>query len=175
VGRFWTTVTRALISIHAPAGGATWRRRSLPGSAPYFNPRSRRGSDQSPTCGPITARPFQSTLPQGERPKICKQLGMDPDISIHAPAGGATRRDPDRPRDHQISIHAPAGGATDNFAGCATLEIFQSTLPQGERRERPRRGRRRRPAHFNPRSRRGSDVCGFQDLCRPASFQSTLP
>ena len=33
-------------------------------------------------------------------------------ISIHAPAMGATRAFGDRPLDFQISIHAPAMGAT---------------------------------------------------------------
>ena len=33
-------------------------------------------------------------------------------ISIHAPAGGATRRSPSTPNRSTISIHAPAGGAT---------------------------------------------------------------
>ena len=38
------------------------------------------------------------------------------DISIHAPAGGATQAAPfDARRDFYISIHAPAGGATKYY------------------------------------------------------------
>ena len=77
-------------------------------------------------------------------------------ISIHAPARGATQQNRYHtavnyyfnPRSREgsdkemllvapllvISIHAPARGATENvrmFATCQTL--FQSTLPRGER------------------------------------------
>ena len=56
-----------IISIHAPAKGATSPRYSfLPGLS-YFNPRSREGSDAFPYCPfPIKKR-FQSTLPRRER------------------------------------------------------------------------------------------------------------
>ena len=57
----------------------------------------------------------------------------------------------------EISIHAPAKGAT-RYSGAGLLPIrgFQSTLP---RRERPAGRLVQRPtAHdFNPRSREGSD------------------
>ena len=59
---------------------------------------------------------------------------MTPNISIHAPTGGATdcmRRNPVR---SEISIHAPTGGAT----------IF-CALPRVEK------------TYFNPRSHGGSD------------------
>ena len=61
-----------------------------------------------------------------------------------------------RPRKHRISIHAPAWGATGVCKNFNQTLQFQSTLPHGER-----------PeyefdivldiAHFNPRSRMGSD------------------
>ena len=51
--------------------------------------------------------------------------------------------------------------------------IFQSTLPQGERRQRQRgRGKYQ---HFNPRSHKGSDVFFFVVEAIQAIFQSTLP
>ncbi len=76
------------VSIHAPAGGATIEIITT-GNFKRFNPRSRRGSDYAVSIWPGILE-FQSTLPQGER------LGEVPyvlpfcDVSIHAPAGGAT-------------------------------------------------------------------------------------
>ena len=60
-------------------------------------------------------------------------------ISIHAPAWGTTNTDARRLADILISIHAPAWGATDRA--------------QPERHE-PH-------TDFNPRSRMGSDPCGW--------------
>ena len=100
------------------------------------------------------------------------------EISIHAPARGATDVGSLRCRTGTISIHAPARGATEfcdpkpeitaNFnprsregsdertAGIVkATDIFQSTLPRGERR----RWELTMPDwhYFNPRSREGSD------------------
>ena len=56
------------ISIHAPAKGATFSCRVLVARSPYFNPRSREGSDFAAIPTP----------------------NLDAIISIHAPAKGAT-------------------------------------------------------------------------------------
>ena len=128
----WT----ASISIHAPARGATWVRGKKRAKMPSF----------------------QSTLPQGERHlHLFRQLPRS-SISIHAPARGATVSPPILLISAAISIHAPARGATlskDTFC-ILTLDFnprsrkgsdvdvppewcvpkrFQSTLPQGERRQ----------------------------------------
>ena len=64
-------------------------------------------------------------------------------ISIHAPAWGATLEELDKPAEPNISIHAPAWGAT-------------MLLLTGSMRRR----------HFNPRSRVGSDCgAGVLRLC----------
>ncbi len=56
---------------------------------------------------------------------------------------------------HQISIHAPAKGATRPMPQRTAARLFQSTLP---RRERPNfRSLMPLRAYFNPRSREGSD------------------
>ena len=101
------------------------------------------------------------------------------DISIHAPARGATRADAVRQINADISIHAPARGATgtgtslcvpyghfnprsregSDIRDCDISRehvAFQSTLPRGERRGRQQDAFWDR--HFNPRSREGSDV-----------------
>ena len=101
------------------------------------------------------------------------------DISIHAPAKGATYLNKTLRCGVSISIHAPAKGATLPLDLPRICLIFQSTLPRRERRcveyekvhrklfqsTLPRRERLVRLSapkasisHFNPRSREGSDV-----------------
>ena len=101
------------------------------------------------------------------------------EISIHAPARGATQdsrvnisiKEDFNPRSREgsdlrkaglgwirvISIHAPARGATvQSISNPEQHAGFQSTLPRGERRRSPQ-GDRRYLRYFNPRSREGSD------------------
>ena len=54
-----------------------------------------------------------------------------------------------------ISIHAPTRGATMRIGATQVVVTFQSTLPQGERRDSGAHGTRLR--NFNPRSHKGSD------------------
>ena len=119
------------VSIHAPAGGATrgdWRKLhmglfqfTLPrGERPVdstffwydesFNSRSRGGSDASAGKMPPDKRSFNSRS-----------------------RGGSDRRCPRGSCPSRVSIHAPAGGATR--VGCvgASGRGFQFTLPRGER------------------------------------------
>ena len=118
----------------------------------YFNPRSREGSDEDVTT---------------------KVDSLE--ISIHAPARGATVDPFFGSLDHVISIHAPARGATfGTLRSIPAASLFQSTLPRGERLA-PVLFRGLSSTYFNPRSREGSDKTGsFQN---PVShlFQSTLP
>ena len=171
-----------IISIHAPAKGATYfdylkvsvrifqstlprreRRASYETRTSgrcYFNPRSREGSDSSANSIINRQTLFQSTLPRRERhpaPLPSHPLqhfnprsreGSDVahhvhrldglDISIHAPAKGATRQVCTLRHQFDISIHAPAKGATfRRTCTCFQLYAFQSTLPRRERRGRP--------------------------------------
>ena len=148
--------THAHISIHAPTRGATqtapWR------VAPDdFNPRSHEGSDQlesgrgriigisihAPTRGAtqtasftrLSSLAFQSTLPRGERLAPLDEVRHDLGISIHAPTRGATVLQIVVAHFQLISIHAPTRGATlGRLLSPLTMELFQSTLPRGERR-----------------------------------------
>ena len=121
------------------------------------------------------AEQFQSTLPQGERhPSIFSLLGVV-EISIHAPARGATginckngfasfyfnprsRKGSDKQIEDSriatinISIHAPARGATKTMQKCS-LSVW----------------------NFNPRSRKGSDGITMGGAWKFFRFQSTLP
>ena len=132
-----TSRRHSAVSIHAPARGAT------PADCPSrtarrsFNPRSRTGSDPTAPAAVMPYSRFQSTLPHGERPQELVEILQSVDVSIHAPARGATLKRRIAKVDVAVSIHAPARGAT-------------ATRP----RSPPCR------AGFNPRSRTGSDLIG---------------
>ena len=127
-------IHKCTISIHAPAWGATLRCPYYSVGCGNFNPRSRMGSDQIDSHSSPAHKPFQSTLPHGERPpkppkplrpqpfqstlphgeRLIKQAqvyGLET-ISIHAPAWGATTVHMRIIMYLLISIHAPAWGAT---------------------------------------------------------------
>ena len=59
-----------------------------------FNPLSRAGSDYATVAATIPGSRFQSTLPRGERPVGNTLPGGIYQVSIHAPARGATRWHP---------------------------------------------------------------------------------
>ena len=104
-----------IISIHAPAKGATRCNFVFCIIIFYFNPRSREGSDLCP-------------LPVN-RLFYC--------ISIHAPAKGATSLSSSFSSSLSISIHAPAKGATPWVVSQFAISgVFQSTLPRRERLDR---------------------------------------
>jgi len=78
-----------LVSIHAPARGATLNICRIPLCIQCFNPRTREGCDLTTLFHPIAT---------------C--------VSIHAPARGATLSSQPSPSSSMVSIHAPARGAT---------------------------------------------------------------
>ena len=77
---------------------------------------------------------FQSALPHGERPLLLAIVGQILDVSIRAPAWGATKIRRRNPELSAVSIRAPAWGATWFVLGAVALTLFQSALPHGERR-----------------------------------------
>ena len=103
---------KLIISIHAPAKGATSIRYNFKIAIIHFNPRSREGSDESesasdeiftvisihaPAKGATLQLTFchclclfQSTLPRRERLDFLDCFDAQVLISIHAPAKGAT-------------------------------------------------------------------------------------
>ena len=78
------------VSIHAPAWGATARIQAGVGCPGSFNPRTRVGCDRPPRTHPAPGVGFQSTHPRGVR--HIDTVGIPPaeEVSIHAPAWGAT-------------------------------------------------------------------------------------
>ena len=120
------------ISIHAPAWGATKTTRAGIRAIQFQStlPHGERPANAfalSPTCL------FQSTLPHGERQQLLPRLIQLANISIHAPAWGATTERRWICSMRNISIHAPAWGATQSILHLSLIDQFQSTLPHGER------------------------------------------
>ena len=174
---------RQLVSIHAPARGAT-----------------------EISLDDVYPDEFQSTRPQGARPALAAKRaagskcfnprarkGRDQGgrrgreahgVSIHAPARGATGHGRGHGPVQVVSIHAPARGATVAEFALAIVSLFQSTRPQGARlldemdiaieqlfqSTRPQGARRSEspsspaPTRFNPRARKGRDVSGLDDM-----------
>ena len=79
------------ISIHAPAGGATYRQTRI-----------------------VLLLIFQFTPLREGRQNTAIEAVESIIISIHAPAGGATVAAKAAWDEWEISIHAPAGGATED-------------------------------------------------------------
>ena len=201
------------ISIHAPArGGDTsaadrsftsrnfnprpreggrppWRS-SGPSRAHNFNPRPREGGDERSQMFQTVINAFQSTPPRGGRPVPLGPVIAITDISIHAPARGATYAggagsqsvihfNP-RPREggdyhayyyhtfqSQISIHAPARGATRLVPDLGQVAVISIHAPA--------RGATSGNKsflwvylYFNPRPREGGDfpAAASRTLCR---------
>jgi len=153
------------VSIHAPARGATirifclsrvpcgfnprartGRDRLLYTKLEYrrcFNPRARTGRDRAGLQWPASLQLFQSTRPHGARHTPPELPPEGSDVSIHAPARGATPRLESAPaigfcfnprartgrdtiaelnkRGWDVSIHAPARGATNLFSTIAAI------------------------------------------------------
>ena len=139
---------------------------------------------------------FQSTLPHGERPVYRKDITEEIEISIHAPAWGATFTKRAYVKVWQFQSTLPHGERPSTPQNHPTQQTFQSTLPHGERQGRNGLGHDRRrisihaPAwgatkesirrvpvvcYFNPRSRMGSDQRINKTCTCCLLFQSTLP
>ena len=127
----------ASISIHAPARGATETAWKLEKTEPYFNPRSREGSDPS-------SYPFGSISPyfnprsrEGSDQELQKHHSWKR-ISIRAPARGATT-DIDTVYQEWSDFNPRSREGSDFCcpSGYLTFCLFQSALPRGERRFKP--------------------------------------
>ncbi len=115
--------------------GGDWRQHDRLHATPSFNPRPRVGGDAS------TTRPSGCWCSFNPRPRV----GGDRRVCGEARAG-------------DVSIHAPAWGATASFGPRSlSRSLFQSTPPRGGRPSRSVPARSA-AARFNPRPRVGGDL-----------------
>ena len=123
-----------VVSIHAPARGATIATMASVKPPKCFNPRSREGSDQESCNTSEGCIEFQSTLPRGERQIPLTLRVLPADVSIHAPARGATPYTQDQHCDtNRFNPRSREGSDEICCAANIASSRFQSTLPRGER------------------------------------------
>ena len=99
-----------MVSIHAPARGATCASRTHCRSCRRFNSRARKGRDRQ-FRQRTKGLQFQFTRPQGARRTIAVTIGAALCLNSRARKGRDLVADSERFRD-VVSIHAPARGAT---------------------------------------------------------------
>ena len=149
-GRVYGNKFVVVVSIHAPARGATRARPLREALAFRFNPRSREGSDMHHVLpGQLIAgfNPRSREGSDGQSHRVCSLLpGFNP-----RSREGSDAEFKAAVENSAVSIHAPARGATCSNDTFIPHAGFQSTLPRGERLPSPKRR-----IKFNP-------------------FQSTLP
>ena len=139
-----------LVSIHAPARGATVVVSAIPDLAPVSIHAPARGATTPCTDNLIGDR-FQSTLPHGERPGCCLRTRWKPCFNPRSRTGSDSRFRAARPRhiqfqstlphgerrydasdvrlEQHVSIHAPARGATRPPRGGFLLETVSIHAP----------------------------------------------
>ena len=117
-----------------------------------FNPRSRMGSDMVISSIIFTSQNFNPRSRMGSDPDNYEIGLADFDISIHAPAWGATRVP------FLLSLQATHFNPRSRMGSDYTEDEIKAIL-----------------AYFNPRSRMGSDIISLTNFFAPHPFQSTLP
>ena len=166
----------AVVSIRAPARGATCCQWPAIRGMGRFNPRAREGRDPATSCASTARLRFQSARPRGARRCRRSRCQGCRRVSIRAPARGATGPPGARERGHSR---------------------FNPRAREGRDRPRWRRQRRSQPGFnpraregrdlsllsfatsiwpsFNPRAREGRDMQCVPDFIPPRMFQSARP
>ena len=130
----------AVVSIHAPAWGATWKRHRPISPAWRFQSTRPHGARRVFQDWGLTLPEFQSTRPHGARHGGAGGHGHVGALSFN-PRARMGRDDglgADGLGEGGVSIHAPAWGATLCLIQSGLDDAaFQSTRPHGARRPRP--------------------------------------
>ena len=156
-GRIHTIRAASDVSIHAPAWGATSCWPACGASRWCFNPRTRVGCDVLLVFGGLVFIGFNPRTRVGCDRLIAAALDWELEVSIHAPAWGATIDTARKALSAGVSIHAPAWGATGpSLQQSAILQSFNPRTRVGC--DRPAVHRRVWTASFNPRTRVGCDM-----------------
>ena len=119
------------VSIHAPTRGATLSSHSVITAITVSIHAPTRGATLSLQSLRMSAK-FQSTLPRGERHTINRYTDSMRSFNPRSHAGSDAIQ-PDAERHGPVSIHAPTRGATGFDVVIDRTNMFQSTLPRGER------------------------------------------
>ncbi len=122
-----------VVSIHAPAWGATERAYSVTVELQVSIHAPAWGATGVVFPVGVIRGKFQSTRPHGARLFPYGWAGAASAVSIHAPAWGATYYRLNPPKHGIVSIHAPAWGATTHPTTRPSCSVFQSTRPHGAR------------------------------------------
>ena len=109
------------VSIHAPARGATRGKLSDVLEVLSFNSRAREGRDSREAFGCARSVKFQFTRPRGARRKAHLRLLQAKRFQFTRPRGARHWRNLTREIPAEVSIHAPARGATSGAV--ALLEV----------------------------------------------------
>ena len=138
-----------------------------------FNPRARTGRDGMHIACANALIEFQSTRPHGARHNVPEVMRRVRCFNPRARTGrdSATAHPPMNGMD--VSIHAPARGATLAMFQLQTDLEFQSTRPHGARHLR-KTNEGATPC-FNPRARTGRDGLDREWVITRLMFQSTRP
>ena len=118
--------------------------------------------------------PFQSAPPRGGRPPASANRARGFNVSIRAPAWGATSDRPQGDQHHEVSIRAPAWGATRQRGRAGAAPNVSIRAPAWGATDRLVGIKTHNPG-FNPRPRVGGD---FPTMIAPSMlmlFQSAPP
>ena len=169
-----TALERFDVSIHAPARGATCR---IPALQPWlsgFNPRAREGRDVIPCASSTITAQFQSTRPRGARHSLKAVASSLSEFQSTRPRGARRPLFSRQAALSQVSIHAPARGATPTAPAVPT--IFSSFNPRAREGRDPACSFMDRPSCLfqstRPRGARPKNATP-RNLAR--WFQSTRP
>ena len=162
------------VSIHAPARGATGNQGFRKLFIQVFQSTRPRGARPSLWATSCSRCGFQSTRPRGARQPGYQKHAHGEQFQSTRPRGARPARRDYQPAHRQVSIHAPARGATSFLPLTESwMSWFQSTRPRGARHENDSADKQL--LCFNPRAREGRDVVGCVNGLEVRMFQSTRP
>ena len=174
LGRNHETGCKLIVSIHAPARGATSGFHPESNRVVMFQFTLPRGERLSISSNKADGRGFQFTLPRGERPDVAdvidpRTLGFNSRSREGSDASGSFSSFVGI----VFQFTLPRGERPFALICVHVYLSFQFTLPRGERRQGLVVGRAERC--FNSRSREGSDNRVRHRCAECYPFQFTLP
>jgi len=125
-----------LVSIHAPAWGATGSAASMMAATHGFNPRARVGRDLSNKSNSQISLLFQSTRPRGARPSRVSKSAARPKFQSTRPRGARLIAFSLFSRAMRFQSTRPRGARRSGKRQQSRRGMFQSTRPRGARRRR---------------------------------------